>query len=149
MSLEQNVRDLLAAMVAFDKPAALKCLNDDATWSFPASVPFKSNQLAKDALDSVTGSENMFRDGLKLTIHDIVVNDAEAKAEYTIEGVTSKGIDYKNDCVMCASGGQDGKIQSVRLYVDTALAMSTFFSSGFLRGLIRVVSVIRGNKRER
>jgi ketosteroid isomerase-like protein len=128
MTPEENKRLVHAAYTGEGGgPSLIDLLDDDATYTFFGSHRFATTMHGKQAiLDQLllplsTALEN----GITLTIHNMVAEGDQVVFEATGSARTRDGRAYDNSYCMVVRL-QDGRIRSVREYLDTELVSRIF-----------------------
>ncbi|MBV8359026.1 MAG: nuclear transport factor 2 family protein [Deltaproteobacteria bacterium] len=130
MSVEENkkvVFGFVEALLNGDIEAARATLADDATWWIPGSLPVSGTHYGKKAIFDDFMSRVPFQPGsVSIQIRNALGEGEFVAVEWTTRAKTIKGSDYENSYNYLFEI-RNGKIQSVREYLDTLYAKEVLF----------------------
>ncbi|MEW9870757.1 nuclear transport factor 2 family protein [Arthrobacter sp. HS15c] len=131
-SSEELVRSFLAAMGRTDIHALSDLLAEDATWWLAGDLPVSGLYEGKTAVlgEFLSAAAGLFKQGsLAFELRNMVTNGGAVVAEYTGTGQGAAGRPYRNQyCTIFEC--RDGKISSVREYLDTAHVRDALYPAG-------------------
>jgi ketosteroid isomerase-like protein len=132
MSIEQNkqlARNLFDRFSANDIAGALETMTDDATWWIagkPEHLPaagLYTKQRITELLNNLAGA---LKNGLKMTVKSMIAEDNKVAVEVESYGELRNGRVYNQEYHMLLTI-RDGKISSVREYLDTQHVFAVWF----------------------
>ncbi len=110
------------AVQAGDLDTARDCFAEDATWDYPGDLPLSGMWRGREAIigDFLGGMHALLEPGswVGIELTSIVSQGDQAVAEWTSRGTARGGARYHNRCAGVFTV-RDGKISSVREYLDT------------------------------
>jgi uncharacterized protein len=125
------VERYVAALEAGDADAVRASFADDATWTIAAgSLPIAGTWRGRDAIidDFLATALSYYEAGsVRLEVTGIVADGDRVALQWTSRARTRSGRPYANDCIGVFTI-RDGRIQSVREYMDTLYAHDTAFT---------------------
>jgi uncharacterized protein len=123
------VERYVAAVEAGDEGAIRDSFAGPATWRLFGDMPMSGTWRGRDTIvdEFLAGALGHYEPGsIRLEITAIVADGDRAVVEWTSRARTRRGEPYENFCVGVFTV-RDGKIQSVREYMDTAYATRMLF----------------------
>ena len=134
MNIEQNKKlatDFFARFSANDIAGALDLMTDDATWwiagkpdQLPAAGEYSKERVAR-LLHNMGGQ---LKNGLKMTVKGAIAEGDKVAVEAESYGELQNGRIYNQGYHFLITI-RDGKISSVREYLDTQHVFATWFQS--------------------
>jgi ketosteroid isomerase-like protein len=119
---EVLVRSFLAAMGRTDIDSLIDLLADEATWWLAGDLPVSGLYQGKAAIigEFLASAAALFEQGsLGFELRNLATDAEAVIAEYAGTGRSAAGLPYRNRyCTIFEC--RDGKIHSVREYLDTA-----------------------------
>jgi len=129
VGIEENkgvVREFFRRLNAGD-PAVAEMLTDDATWWVPRSSELGGTHRGKAAVLGLMGKGvDLYQPPLDVTVEEMVAERDQVAVQLVIEAKTARGEPYRNDYHF-AFRVRDGRICTVREYLDTKYASETLF----------------------
>ena len=132
MSLEENkriARELFERFDAGDAAGALDTLADDATWWIagkPEQQPAAGAHTKEQMAALLSNMMNQLSDGLRMTVKGVVAEGDRVAVEVESDGELRNGRRYSQQYHFVLTI-RDGKIISVREYLDTQHVFATWF----------------------
>ena len=127
---KETVQRYLDALLAGDVDVIRDSFAEDATWSMhgdlPIAGPWKGrDQIVDDFLRTIGGS--LFEPGTQtFEFPTLIAEDDTVVLEWRVHARASTGADYHNEyCGVFIV--RDGRIETVREYLDTRYAAETLF----------------------
>lgn len=131
-SNEELVRSFLAAMGRTDIHALSELLAEDATWWLAGDLPVSGLYEGRTAVlgEFLSSAAALFeQDSLRFELRNVSTDGRAVIAEYTGTGRGAGGRPYRNQyCTIFEC--RDGKISSVREYLDTAHVRDALYPAG-------------------
>ncbi len=128
---KQVIRRYLDALVAGDIDTIRDSFAQDATWTIYGDLPIAGpwsgrDQIVDEFLGTVAGS--LFQPGSQTFEFPMLIGEGETVAlEWRVRARAANGADYNNSyCGIFIV--RDGKIQTIREYLDSGYAAKTLFS---------------------
>jgi uncharacterized protein (TIGR02246 family) len=118
----------VAAIEAGDEPAIRASFAPDATWTLAGELPISGTWTGRDQIMNEflpTAMSNYQPGSVKLEITGMIAEGDEVALQWTSRARTIDGEPYENDCIGVFTV-RDGKITSVREYMDTHYAYRAF-----------------------
>lgn len=129
---EELVRGFLAAMGRTDIDSLSDLLAEDATWWLAGDLPVSGLYQGKAAIigEFLSSAAALFEQGsLGFELRNIAADAGAVIAEYSGTGRSATGMPYRNlYCTIFEC--RDGKIHSVREYLDTAHVRDSLYPAG-------------------
>jgi len=132
MDTRSVVERYVAAVEAGDGPAVRDAFAETATWQLFGDLPMSGTWKGRDTIvdEFLAGALGRYEPGsISLEITSVVVDGERAVVEGTSRAPTRAGEPYENFCAGVFTV-RDGKIQSVREYMDTMYARNMLFGDG-------------------
>jgi ketosteroid isomerase-like protein len=128
---KKRVLDFIEALQKGFSDAFEDALADDATWwiaGTPGSLPLSGIHRGKKGIYDLAALAATFFDPrtLTLSVQNTIAEGDYVAVEWITRCKTSKGEDYENSYSLVFEV-RNGKIQSIREYLDTLLAKRTIF----------------------
>jgi hypothetical protein len=126
------VERYIAAAETRDEAALRASFADDATWWLRGELPISGTWRGRDTIiDDFLGTAMSFYqpDSVSIEVTSIVTEGDTAVAEWTSRARTTDGAPYENHCIGVFTV-RDGRIASVREYMDTLYASQVAFADG-------------------
>lgn len=122
------VRDYVTAVEGGDEHAARELFAADATWTLAAGdLPISGTWTGREAIltDFLATALSYYEPGsVQLEITAMITEHDRVVLQWTSRARTRNGRPYQNECIgVCTV--RDGKIQTVREYMDTLYARDT------------------------
>ena len=133
MGMEQNktiAQELFARLTASDFAGALGLMADDATWWIAGRKERTptSGVHSKESIGRLFhGMANALTGGLKMTVMSCIAEADRVALEVVSRGDLKNGRQYRQEYHLLVQV-RDGKIQSVREYLDTGHVHEVFFA---------------------
>jgi len=127
---KQVVSEFIDAMSSGNVKALDDALADDATWWLPGSLPISGTHRGKKGIFEgfMAKAALLFQPGsLAIEIRNTVAEGDCVAVEWVARGKTAKGKAYENYYHIMFEV-KNGKLQTVREYVDTLYAKEVLFS---------------------
>ncbi|HKN93625.1 MAG TPA: nuclear transport factor 2 family protein [Thermoleophilaceae bacterium] len=125
------VRDYVAALQSRDTEAVRASFAEDATWTLAAGdLPIAGTWSGRDAIldDFLAAALSYYEpESVEFEVTGMIGDGARVVLQWTSRARTRRGRDYVNDCIGVFTV-EDGRIQSVREYMDTLYAAETAFA---------------------
>ena len=121
----------VAAVQAGDAPAIRDAFAEDAVWQLDGDLPISGTWRGRDAiLDDFLGTAmSYYKPGsVSLEITSLIADGDRVAMEWISRAHTHAGEPYENHCIAVFTV-RDGKIQSVREYMDTLYAHRVAFAA--------------------
>jgi ketosteroid isomerase-like protein len=129
MGIEENkalVREYFRRMQAGD-PTVAEMMTEDVTWWVPQSSELGGTHRGKAAVLALMGKGvDLYQLPLRVEIEEMVAERDQVAVQLVVEAKTAAGLPYRNDYHF-AFRIRDGKLASVREYVDTKYAQELLF----------------------
>lgn len=133
MSAEESKKIVLHfvdRLSAGDVDAVMAAFTDDVSWWLPGSLPVSGTFKGKQAIldDFFAKAFPFFEPGtLSIHVRSAIAEDNAVAVEWIAKARTAKGRDYENHYHV-RFDLRDGKIHTVREYVDTLYAKEVLFA---------------------
>jgi ketosteroid isomerase-like protein len=129
MGIEENkalVREYFRRMQA-GEPTVAEMMTEDVTWWVPQSSELGGTHRGKAAVLALMGKGvDLYQLPLRVEIEEMVAERDQVAVQLVVEAKTAAGLPYRNDYHF-AFRLRDGKLASVREYVDTKYAQELLF----------------------
>jgi len=129
MGIEENkalVREYFRRMQA-GEPTVAEMMAEDITWWVPQSSELGGTHRGKAAVLALMGKGvDLYQLPLRVEIEEMVAERDQVCVQLVVEAKTAAGLPYRNDYHF-AFRIRDGKLASVREYVDTKYAQELLF----------------------
>jgi ketosteroid isomerase-like protein len=129
MGIEENkalVREYFRRMQAGEATVA-EMMAEDVTWWVPQSSELGGTHRGKAAVLALMGKGvDLYQLPLRVEIEEMVAERDQVAVQLVVEAKTAAGLPYRNDYHF-AFRLRDGKLASVREYVDTKYAQELLF----------------------
>jgi ketosteroid isomerase-like protein len=129
MGIEENkalVREYFRRMQA-GEPTVAEMMTEDVTWWVPQSSELGGTHRGKAAVLALMGKGvDLYQLPLRVEIEEMVAERDQVAVQLVVEAKTAAGLPYRNDYHF-AFRIRDGKLASVREYVDTKYAQELLF----------------------
>jgi uncharacterized protein len=125
------VERYLEAAAAGDEQTLRNAFAEDATWWLHGELPIAGTWKGRDAIldDFLATALGFYEPGsIEIEPTSLIVDGDHVVAEWTSRARTRTGKPYENFCIAVFTI-RDGKIQSVREYMDTLYAQRTAFDA--------------------
>ena len=120
----------VAALEKGDEPTVRNLFADDATWTLAAGdLPISGTWHGRDTIldEFLTTALSYYEPGsISLEITGMTAEEDRVALQWTSRARTRDGRPYENECIGVFTV-RNGKIQSVREYMDTLYARDTAF----------------------
>jgi uncharacterized protein len=119
----------MAAIQARDEAAIRDSFAEDATWWLRGDLPISGTWRGRDTIvDEFLGTAMRYYDpeSVSIEVTSVIAEGDAVAAEWTSRARTASGDPYENHCA-AVFGVRDGRIQSVREYMDTLYASEVAF----------------------
>ena|ERR1700712_1933919 len=132
MGIAQNkqlVSDFFERFGADDTAGALALMSDDATWWIAGKpdLPGVHGLLSKAQVTKMFESmSTLFERGMRMNVKSMIAEGDKVSAEVASDGPLKDGRVYQNEYHIALSI-RDGKIASVREYLDTQYTAALFY----------------------
>jgi ketosteroid isomerase-like protein len=130
------LRRYVAALQAGDEPAIRTAFADDATWTLHAGdLPISGTWRGRDAIiDEFLGSAlRLYEPGsIAIEVTALIAEGDRVALQWTTRARTRDGSPYENGCIGIFTV-RDGRIQTVREYMDTLYARDVAFATARAR----------------
>ena len=127
---KQLAREFFGKFTANDVAGALGCLTDDVTWWIAGKPGVTPTSGVNDRRKLVRLFDSMMaqlKDGLKMTVKGLIAEGERVAVEVESRGELKNGRVYENEYHFVLTF-RDGKISSVREYLDTQHVHATWFA---------------------
>jgi uncharacterized protein len=131
------VERYIAAAETRDEAALRASFADDATWRLDGDLPISGTWRGRDAiLDEFLATAMSYYqpDSVSIEVTSLLADGDTVVAEWTSRARTAGGDPYENHCIGVFRV-RDGRIASVREYMDTLYASEVAFTT--VRGVSR------------
>jgi uncharacterized protein len=118
----------VTAVAARDMDTVRDLFAEDATWWLGGELPLSGTWRGRDAIlgDFLGSIPRLYRpETISLEITSLIAEGETVALEWTSRAQTTSGEDYENQCAGVFTV-RDGKIASVREYMDTQYAAAKF-----------------------
>jgi uncharacterized protein (TIGR02246 family) len=123
------VERYIAAAEARDEAALRVAFTEDATWQLDGALPISGTWRGRDAIlgDFLATAMSYYEPGsVSIEVTSLLPDGDAVVAEWTSRARTAGGGRYENHCIGVFRV-RDGRIQSVREYMDTLYASEVAF----------------------
>jgi len=123
------VQRYVVAVGERDEQTIRSLFDEGATWQLFGDLPFSGTWHGRDAVidEFLAGALSLYEPGsIGLEITGLVVDGEQAVVEWTSRARTRQGEPYENFCIGVFTV-RDGRIQTVREYMDTLYAQRKLF----------------------
>ena len=118
----------VAAVEAGDADTIRDSFAEDATWTLAGQLPISGTWRGRDVIIDeflATAMSNYEPGSVSLVIEQMISEGDQVALQWTSRARTLDGEAYENDCIGVFTV-RDGKIQSVREFMDTHYAFNAF-----------------------
>jgi uncharacterized protein len=131
MNSKSVLERYVAAIAAGDEQTKRDLFAEDATWTIAAGdLPMSGTWNGRDAIlgEFLATALSRYEPGsLGVEVEAMIAEGDRVALQWTTRAVTRDGLPYENGCIAVFTI-RDGRIQSVREYMDTLYARVTAFA---------------------
>jgi ketosteroid isomerase-like protein len=124
MTSKTLIENYVDALQAGDVPTVRSFFADDATWHLHGELPLSGTYRGRDTIIDgflLKALDHYEPGSISIEVTNLVASDDQVALEWTSRARNREGEPYENQCIGVFAV-RDGKIASVREYMDTEYA---------------------------